>query len=288
MHPKEPRSTKPKQPNQPKQLNQINQTINTKNHHIMFTYQHSNSTSNNALATAHPSTQTHQNDQAAQPTQPTQPKQPKQTNPTIPNINPITVYYRYVVATVYVLLCGLSVTVMAQESTEWVTAMEEIRIERDAFTGQVRYLSKRTPEDKSGYSRLWLLIRKNSDEPKSRLMLAVSNYEQGAYNVRRNKIAQIHVLVDDTPMALPMSLGDMVGMYTQNCIFRLGIGRKADIYRLVQQMTTAASVRVRITLDNGIQQHFDVSSREQKAIADVLRLWNALPDKDKFGLDTDK
>ena len=53
-------------------------------------------------------------------------------------------------------------------------------------------------------------------------------------------------------------------------------------------MTTAASVRVRITLDNGIQQRFDVSSREQKAIADVLCLWNALPDKDKFGLDTDK
>jgi len=153
-------------------------------------------------------------------------------------------------------------------------AMKNIRVESDEFTKVTRWFSDRTPKNKSGENLLWLHINSPEDKSASRIILSVSHYTDMPYNTRRNNIKMVYLLSDNNSMELPS--GEITGAYTTICIFRLPFGGKPEVFNLVKSIINSDNAKVRIVDVFGKYFEFTISSREKKAINDVITIWELI------------
>jgi hypothetical protein len=153
-------------------------------------------------------------------------------------------------------------------------AMNNIRVESDEFTKVTRWFSDRTPKNKSGENRFWIYINSPEDKSACKLFLSVSHYTVVPYETRRNNIKTVYLLSDNNSMELPS--GDIFGAYTINCIFRLPFGGKPEVFNLVKSMINSDNAKVRIVDVFGNRFEFTISSREKKAINDVMNIWELI------------
>jgi hypothetical protein len=153
-------------------------------------------------------------------------------------------------------------------------AMNNIRVESDEFTKVTRWFSDRTPKNKSGENRLWIHINSPEDKYASKLILSVSRYTDIPYLTRRNDIKTVYLMSDNNSMELPR--GEIFGAYTINCIYRLKLGGKPEVFNLVKSIINSETARVRIVTVFGQIDELTISSREKKAINDVINIWELI------------
>ena len=152
-------------------------------------------------------------------------------------------------------------------------ALKNIRIEKDEFTHIAKYYSDRTPKDIKDQDRFFIFINVPANPKEQRLFLEVSHYASFHPNIGYMRYSKIILLADDKTIELPLSLGAISGNGNQHSTFTMGFGRRPEYYDFIKSMISAQTTKARLYTDDGRYLDFDISSRERKAINDVITLW---------------
>jgi len=176
------------------------------------------------------------------------------------------------------LVTGASVKAqVADKVTALSEAMKNIRSEKDDFTHITKYYSERTPNDQNDfYDRFFLYISapENSEEP--RLLLKVSHSSTIHPIKGYLSIKSIVLLSDAKILTLPINLGTISGNGTQHSSFTMGFGKRPIYFDFVKGMTSAQTTKARIITENNKLVDFEISSKERKAMSEVLALWELM------------
>jgi hypothetical protein len=152
-------------------------------------------------------------------------------------------------------------------------AMKNIRVEKDDFSYTTKYYSDRTPKDIKDQDRFFIFINVPANPKEQRLFLEVSHYASFHPIIGYMRYSKIKLQSDDKTIELPLSLGSISGNGKQHSTFTMGFGRRPEYYDFIKSMISAQTTKARLYTDDGRYLDFDISSRERKAINDVITLW---------------
>ena len=155
-------------------------------------------------------------------------------------------------------------------------ALKNIRIVKDAFTHSAKYYSDRTPKDIKDLNRFFIFISVPEIQNQQRLFLEVSHYSSFHPVIGYMRYRQIVLLADDKTIELPLNQGTISGNGTQHSTFTMGFGRKPEFYEFLKGPINAQVTKARLFTDDNRYLDFEISSRERKALNDVITLWEII------------
>lgn len=180
----------------------------------------------------------------------------------------------------FLFLSGLSLSaqdlVNVDKEPAKLEAMKNIRVEKDDFSQVAKYFSDRTPKDIKDLDRFFISISVPEDQNQQKLFLEVSHYASFHPVKGYMRYRKIVLLADDKTIELPLNQGTISGNGTRHSTFRMRFGRKPEFYEFIKRMINAQVTKARLfTVDNKYLD-FDISSRERKALNDVITLWELI------------
>lgn len=181
-----------------------------------------------------------------------------------------------------VLLLILSNKISAQQLNSFenqplfIESMKNIRVVKDEFTHKTKYYSDRTPKDINDLDRFFIYINVPEKQEQQRLFLEVSHYSTFHPVIGYMRYRKIVLLSDDKTIELPLSQGTISGNGTRHSTFTMGFGRKPEFYEFIKGMINAQTTKARLYTDDNRYLDFDISSRERKALNDIITLWEII------------
>lgn len=155
-------------------------------------------------------------------------------------------------------------------------AMKNIRVEKDDFSKVAKYFSDRTPKDIKDLDRFFIFISVPENQNQQRLFLEVSHYSSFHPVKGYMRYRKIVLLADDKTIELPLNQGTISGNGTQHSTFTMGFGRKPEFYEFIKRTINAQVTKARLFTDDNRYLDFEISSRERKALNDVITLWELI------------
>ena len=158
----------------------------------------------------------------------------------------------------------------------FIEAMKNIRVDKDEFTHITKYYSGKTPKDIKDLDRFFIFINVPEKQEQQRLFLEVSHYSSFHPVIGYMRYRKIVLLADDKTIELPLNLGSISGNGTRHSIFTMGFGKRPEFYEFIKGMINAQNTKARLYTDDNRYLDFDISSRERKALNDVISLWEVV------------
>jgi len=150
-------------------------------------------------------------------------------------------------------------------------ALEEMRFEKDEFRNSVTFFSKKTPKVFDDEDRLILLVNRN-DTGRLFLNLIISHVVHFASYLMHIE----HIIIKADSKTFNINNTRFIfGNGGRNPYFKGSFPYKSPIVKFLEEMLNAEEVKVRFEGSGGKYADFTVSSRERKAVADVLEFYKA-------------
>jgi hypothetical protein len=180
----------------------------------------------------------------------------------------------------FFFLSGLSLSaqdlVNVDKESAKSEAMKNIRVEKDDFSHVAKYFSDRTPKDIKDLNRFFIFISVPENQNQQRLFLEVSHYASFHPVKGYMRYRKIVLLADDKTIELPLNQGTIRGNGTRHSTFTMGFGRKPEFYEFIKSTINAQVTKARLFTDDNRYLDFEISSRERKALNDVITLWELI------------
>ena len=170
----------------------------------------------------------------------------------------------------------------AQSTTEKIEAipldkiLKELRSDGDGFSQVTRYFSKRTPKDINDVDRMLAYIIKKADGSVA-LRLMLSRVQDIDPNNNYITILNAIVLADNVPYTINPQLSDIKKNRNHSWI-DVSCTNNKFYYDIINSVIKSDKSQVRFT-SGPIVRDFTVSSREKKALLEVITAYNAMGGK---------
>ncbi|MBS1640559.1 MAG: hypothetical protein JSR12_10930 [Bacteroidetes bacterium] len=152
-------------------------------------------------------------------------------------------------------------------------AMKNIRSKVDEFSGFTSYYSDRTPKDPSDVDRLFISLNKHTNGRLVCNFWVLHNALTTSSGLYMN-IEQIFIKTDNSTYVLDCKPQYIFGNGTQHSFYKAGFIKEQSPYKWALDIMNSNVCKVRF-LGEGRFLDFEVSTREKKAIKDVITLYEA-------------